>query len=172
MSGITPRDVEALSRAMTQGGVAHLRLTVGAETIELGDAPRTVSITPAATEAPRPLAAPAAAAPTAANVVPDASPAAGPAPEGDRRPAGETGHVVRAPNLGTFYRSPTPGVPAYVEVGQRVSAGDEVCLIEVMKLYTPVVVPVDGVVREILVEDSVMVEFDQELLIIEPDAAR
>ncbi|MCB1745623.1 MAG: acetyl-CoA carboxylase biotin carboxyl carrier protein [Gammaproteobacteria bacterium] len=78
--------------------------------------------------------------------------------------------AVRAPNLGTFYRSPKPGAPPYVEVGQKVSADTEVCLIEVMKLFTPVKAGVDGTVREICASDAQMVEYEQVLVIVEPDA--
>ena len=76
--------------------------------------------------------------------------------------------VVRAPNLGTFYRAPKPGAPPYVAVGQRVEAATEVCLIEVMKLFTSVRAGVAGTVREMLVEDAELVEFDQPLFLIEP----
>lgn len=76
--------------------------------------------------------------------------------------------VVTAPNLGTFYRSPKPGAPPYVEIGQKVTPDTEVCLIEVMKLFTPVVAGVYGVVREVCVEDGQMVEFEQPLFYLEP----
>ena len=76
--------------------------------------------------------------------------------------------AVRAPNLGTFYRSPKPGVAPYVTVGQTVAADTEVCLIEVMKLFTSVLAGVEGTVRKVLVEDSELVEYDQPLFLIEP----
>jgi acetyl-CoA carboxylase biotin carboxyl carrier protein len=76
--------------------------------------------------------------------------------------------VIRAPNLGTFYRAPKPGAPPYVEVGQRVEPDTEVCLIEVMKLFAPVRAGLSGVVREIRARDGEMVEFDQALIVVEP----
>ena len=76
--------------------------------------------------------------------------------------------AVRAPNLGTFYRAPKPGAPPYVAVGQKVEASTEVCLIEVMKLFTSVRAGVTGTVREVLAEDAQLVEFDQPLFLIEP----
>lgn len=76
--------------------------------------------------------------------------------------------VVRAPNLGAFYSAPKPGATPYVEVGQTVSPDTEVCLIEIMKLFTPVTAGVSGVVREVLVEDGALVEFDQPLILVEP----
>ncbi len=76
--------------------------------------------------------------------------------------------VVRAPNLGTFYRAPKPGAPPYVAIGQKVEPTTEICLIEVMKLFTSVCAGVAGTVREVLAEDSQLVEFDQALFLIEP----
>jgi acetyl-CoA carboxylase biotin carboxyl carrier protein len=77
---------------------------------------------------------------------------------------------VRAPCIGTFYRSPKPGSPPFVTVGQRVTADTEVCIVEVMKLFTTVRAGVAGTVRDVLIADSELVEFDQPLLLIEPDA--
>jgi acetyl-CoA carboxylase biotin carboxyl carrier protein len=76
--------------------------------------------------------------------------------------------AVRAPNLGTFYRAPKPGAAPYVSVGQKVDADTEVCLIEVMKLFTSVLAGVAGTVRKVLVEDTELVEYDQPLFLIEP----
>jgi acetyl-CoA carboxylase biotin carboxyl carrier protein len=76
--------------------------------------------------------------------------------------------IVRAPNLGTFYRAPKPGAGPYVSVGQKVDADTEVCLIEVMKLFTNVLAGVAGTVQQILVEDTELVEYDQPLFLIEP----
>ena len=75
--------------------------------------------------------------------------------------------VVRAPNLGLFYRSPKPGAPPYVQIGEEVGEDTEICLIEVMKLFTPVVAGVKGVVRRICVDDGALVEFDQPLFYVE-----
>lgn len=77
--------------------------------------------------------------------------------------------AVIAPNLGTFYRSPKPGSPAFVEVGQTIAAGTEVCLIEVMKLFTSVRTAVAGIVRHIAAEDAQLVEGGQPLIYIEAD---
>jgi acetyl-CoA carboxylase biotin carboxyl carrier protein len=78
--------------------------------------------------------------------------------------------VVRAPSLGTFYRSPKPGSPPYCEAGQTIGSQQELGLLEVMKLFTTVRSGVAGTVREILAKDEEMVEFDQPLFLIEPDA--
>src|SRR5260221_2335507 len=79
--------------------------------------------------------------------------------------------VVRAPSLGTFYRSPKPGSPPYCEAGQFIDSEQELGLLEVMKLFTTVRSGVPGTVREILAMDGEMVEFDQPLFLIEPDAS-
>lgn len=71
--------------------------------------------------------------------------------------------IIKAPNLGTFYRAPKPGAANYVEVGSKVQAGDELCLIEVMKLFTAVRAGTSGTVHAVLVEDGAMVEGGQPL---------
>ena len=76
--------------------------------------------------------------------------------------------AVTAPNLGTFYRSPKPGAAPYVEVGQAVDENTDVCLIEVMKLFTPVKAANAGKVHEICIDDGTMVEFGDVLVIIDP----
>ncbi len=79
--------------------------------------------------------------------------------------------AVRAPMVGSFYRRPSPDARPFVEVGGRIKAGDPVCLIEVMKLYTTNSAPAGGVVEAIAAEDASPVEFDQLLFVIKPDAA-
>ena len=74
---------------------------------------------------------------------------------------------ITSPMVGTFYRSPAPGKPAFVEIGQKVKAGDVVCIVEAMKMMNQVKSDVDGVVREIHIEDGQPVEFDQPLISIE-----
>jgi len=78
--------------------------------------------------------------------------------------------AIRAPMLGTFYRSSAPGEPPFVEIGQRVQANNTVCLIEVMKLFNSINAGVDGLVKQILVENGSMVEFQQMLIVIATNA--
>ena len=78
---------------------------------------------------------------------------------------------IAAPNLGTFYRAPKPGAAPYVEVGQEIGEATEVCLIEVMKLFTPVRAGVSGRIAKACVEDGEMVEFGAPLFLVEPEAA-
>jgi acetyl-CoA carboxylase biotin carboxyl carrier protein len=76
--------------------------------------------------------------------------------------------AVTAPNLGTFYRAPKPGSAPYVEVGSSVDTETEICLIEVMKLFTAVRAGSSGIIRQICVSDAEMVEYGQTLFYIEP----
>lgn len=75
---------------------------------------------------------------------------------------------IQAPHLGTFYRAPKPGHESFVEVGQIVRADTEVCLLEVMKLFTALRAGVSGVIRRICVPDATLVEGGQVLFMVEP----
>lgn len=96
--------------------------------------------------------------------------AGGSAPVGGSTPVGvEPSWVaVRAPNLGTFYRAPKPGAAPFVEIGQTVSADTELCLIEVMKLFTALRAGVAGVLKQVCASDAELIEHDQVLFYIEP----
>jgi acetyl-CoA carboxylase biotin carboxyl carrier protein len=76
---------------------------------------------------------------------------------------------IRAPHLATFCRAPKPGAPPYIEIGQEVTADTEVGLLEVMKRFTPLRAGLRGIVREIRVTDSTLVEFGQTLFLVEPE---
>ncbi|GGO82287.1 acetyl-CoA carboxylase biotin carboxyl carrier protein subunit [Marinobacterium nitratireducens] len=103
--------------------------------------------------------APAAAAPVAAPA--PAAPAAEPAAADE-----PNGHVVRSPMVGTFYRSPSPSSPAFIEVGKSVKAGDVICIVEAMKMMNQIEADKSGVIEAILVDDGQPVEFDQPLVTI------
>jgi acetyl-CoA carboxylase biotin carboxyl carrier protein len=79
--------------------------------------------------------------------------------------------AIRAPMLGTFYRSPSPGEKPFVEVGQRVTPEDTVCLIEVMKLFNSIKAGVAGKIAEIRSENAALVEYNEVLIVIEPSKA-
>ena len=87
--------------------------------------------------------------------------------EGDSAAIPDNWVAIKAPNLGTFYRSPKPGAPPFVAIGQSVTPDTEICLLEVMKLFTAVKAGVSGVVRKVCVTEGTMVEFDQILFYIE-----
>ncbi len=97
---------------------------------------------------------------------------AGPAPDQPAAPAQTpateiSGSEVRAPIVGTFFRAPSPDAEPFVEVGDRVDAGDVLCIIEAMKLMNEIESEVSGIVRDVLVDNANPVEFDQPLFIIE-----
>lgn len=110
--------------------------------------------------APAPMAAPAAAAAT-----PAATPAVAPAAPA----ADEHLHTILSPIVGTFYRAPSPDADAFVQVGQRVSAGDTLCIVEAMKLMNEIESDMSGTVVKILVENSQPVEYNQPMFVIKPD---
>ncbi len=90
--------------------------------------------------------------------------------EGDEAAAPETeGYVVKAPIVGTFYEAPSPDSDPYVQVGDRVSEGDVLCIIEAMKLMNEIEAETSGTIEEVLVEDAEPVEFDQPLFVIDED---
>ena len=79
------------------------------------------------------------------------------------------GTRIESPSVGLFWCAPSPGAPPFVEVGGRVSAGDTVAIVEVMKLMNHVASPVDGVVTGILVENGDSVEFGQPIVVVDPE---
>jgi len=166
MSKPTPEDIESLVEIFNRSEWTEMHLKTDDLEIFLSNDP----------QARAPSAAPVLAAAVAAPAPVVAAAAAVAAPAGVSQPVAQALHVpegmvaVRAPNLGTFYRAPKPGAAPYVELGQKVDADTEVCLIEVMKLFTPVKAGVDGVLREVRVNDGQMVEFEQILFVVEPAA--
>lgn len=151
--------LQTLMEEFARSGVRELHVRSGDFELYLSSDPAGSRRAAAASTAPTqrlaqpPLPRPSKAAP-AENVV--SAPAAP-----DALPADAI--IVRAPNLGTFYRAPKPGAANYVEVGSVISAGDEVCLIEVMKLFTAVRSDAGGKVHAILAADGAMVEAGQAL---------
>ncbi|VTU15843.1 acetyl-CoA carboxylase biotin carboxyl carrier protein [Variovorax sp. RA8] len=92
---------------------------------------------------------------------------AAPAPAAPAPEAAPAGHVVKSPMVGTFYRSSSPGAPAFVEVGSQVKEGDTVCIIEAMKILNEIEADKSGTVTQILGENGQAVEYGQPLFIIE-----
>ena len=85
-------------------------------------------------------------------------------------PPKSTGLEVKSPMVGTFYKSPEPGAKAYVAVGDRVSKGQIVCIIEAMKIMNEIESEFDGVVREVLADNAHPVEYGQVLFRVDPSA--
>ena len=167
---LTPEDIRALVSAFESSDWDEMSLQHGDTRLELTRTGRP----PAGREtAPAPAPAPVATAAPAAAPAPTATPApavASPAPTtGPAVVAHPEGHKVTSPSLGLFWRSPQPGAPPFVEVGQKVHSEDTVCIVEVMKLMNHVKAGVSGTVVAILVDNGAMVEFGQVLVVIEPE---
>ena len=107
-----------------------------------------------------------AAAPALAPVAAAAAPAPAAAPAAAEAPV-ETGHVVKSPMVGTFYRASSPGAKAFAEVGDVVKAGQAVCIIEAMKIMNEIEADQDGTITKILVDNGQPVEYGQPLFVIE-----
>jgi len=116
--------------------------------------------------------APAQSAPAAAPAL-HVGPVASAAPPFERAPAdavvpaAPTGHVVKSPMVGTFYRSASPGSDPFIEIGSTVKAGDPICIIEAMKIMNEIEADAAGTIREIVCENGQAVEFGQPLFVIE-----
>ncbi|MFY1919834.1 acetyl-CoA carboxylase biotin carboxyl carrier protein [Achromobacter xylosoxidans] len=149
------RKLKTLIDLAAESGIAELEITEGEGKVRIVKFSQTlqpvayhqpeagVAVAPVAPAAP---AAPAAAAAEAAPVI--------------------QGHVVKAPMVGTFYRSPNPGAAPFIDVGQSVKEGDPLCIIEAMKLLNEIEADKSGVIKEILVENGEPVEYGQPLFVI------
>lgn len=151
------RKLKKLIDLVEASSIAELEITEGEEKVRIsrtGSANTLVnaSVTPAAAAS---VAAAAASAPAAAA-----------AASGEPQAAHSEGHVLKSPMVGTFYRAPTPGAKAFVEVGQTVNEGDTVCIIEAMKLLNEIEADRSGVIKAILVENGQPVEYGEPLFII------
>lgn len=145
MSGQLIDDIARLSELLTTNGWTELRVRIGGTEILLSTDSNTPSLGAAPVASAGTLSTPA---PVAAEVAKAAAP----------RAIDPTWTPVAAPNLGTFYRSPKPGSPPFVEIGDTVAADTEICLIEVMKLFTSVKAGHAGKVVQICADDAELVE--------------
>ncbi len=153
------RKIKKLIELLEESGISELEIKEGEESVRISRQ----------TGAAAPVAV--AAAPAAAPAAPPAATGAAPAsdsPAPAESPSEEaSGHKIRSPMVGTFYAAPSPTAGPFVSVGQRVNAGDTLCIIEAMKMMNQIEADVSGVVKQILVENGQPVEFDQVLFIIE-----
>jgi acetyl-CoA carboxylase biotin carboxyl carrier protein len=148
------RKLKKLIDLVQESGIAELEITEGEEKVKIVKG-GVVNMTAA------PQAGPAAAVPAAG--LPALTPTTAPATEPE---PGQEGHVVKAPMVGTFYRTPSPDGKPFVEVGQAVKEGDTICIIEAMKLMNEIEADASGVVKAILVENGQPVEYGQPLFIL------
>lgn len=147
------RKLKTLIDLVAESDIAELEVTEGESKV------RIVKSSPAQNQMvmmqPQQMAAPVAAPVAAAAAAAVAAVAAEP-----------TGHIIKSPMVGTFYRSSAPGSPSFVEIGSSVKVGDTVCIIEAMKLLNEIDADAAGVITQILVENGQPVEFGQPLFII------
>ena len=158
------KEIQNLIRFVAKSGASEVKLETGDVKITIrtgsGKAETTIIQQPQQVAVPAPVQveAPAPAAPAAPE-------AAAEAPKAD-----DTSKYIeiKSPIIGTLYRKPSPDKPAFVKVGDTISAGDTVCIIEAMKLFNEVESEVSGKIVKVLVEDSSPVEFDQPLFLVDP----
>ena len=142
------RKLKTLIDLVSESGVAELEITEGDDRVKIVNR---VGAAPVAATAPAVIAAPVVA----------AAPAAAPAPAAASPAVAEDTRTINSPMVGTFYRAPSPGAKPFADVGQKVKAGDTVCIIEAMKLLNEIETEYDGVIKEILVENGQPVEFSR-----------
>ena len=150
------RKLKTLIDLVSESGVAELEITEGDDRVKIVNR---VGAAPVAATAPAVIAAPVVAAAAAPAPAATSESAAAPAVAEDTR-------TINSPMVGTFYRAPSPGAKPFADVGQKVKAGDTVCIIEAMKLLNEIETEYDGVIKEILVENGQPVEFGQPLFVI------
>lgn len=151
------RKVKKLIELLEASDIAEIEIKEGEESVRISRGSSSVQpqavtyqMPQAAAPAPAPAAAPA---PAPAAATPSAAPAV-------------SANAVKSPMVGTFYSSPSPTSPAFVEVGKHVKAGDVICIVEAMKMMNQIEADHAGVVEAILVKDGEPVEFDQPLIVI------
>ena len=154
------RKIKKLIELVEESGISELEISEGEESVRISRAPANTGY---------PMMQQAYAAPMMQQ--PALSTAVAPAPaavaEAPAAAAQISGHIVRSPMVGTFYRTPSPDAKAFVEVGQKVNAGDTLCIVEAMKMMNQIEADKSGVVKAILVESGQPVEFDEPLVVIE-----
>ncbi len=138
------REVEQLVGLLRESGVGEIRVRQGETEISVKAKPEAHVAAPVSQGAPEAI-------------------------ESEASPEMDGLHAVRSPVVGTFYRAPAPGEDVYVEVGDMVSAGQTLCIVEAMKLMNEIVADVSGEVVEVLAENAGGVEYDQPLFHLRPD---
>ena len=147
------RKIKKLIELLEESGISELEITEGEESVRISRNGPTPQYAPMQHYAPAPqqyAQAPAPAAATAAAA-----------------PAAVSGHVVKSPMVGSFYRAASPTAKNFVEVGQTIKVGDTLCIVEAMKMMNQIQSDKAGVVKDILLENGEPVEFDQPLFVIE-----
>ncbi|EFO5461835.1 acetyl-CoA carboxylase biotin carboxyl carrier protein [Salmonella enterica] len=153
------RKIKKLIELVEESGISELEISEGEESVRISRTTANAGF-PVMQQA---YAAPMMQQPALSNTV---APAATPAMEAPAA-AEISGHIVRSPMVGTFYRTPSPDAKAFIEVGQKVNVGDTLCIVEAMKMMNQIEADKAGTVKAILVESGQPVEFDEPLVVIE-----
>ncbi|MFM4899497.1 acetyl-CoA carboxylase biotin carboxyl carrier protein [Aeromonas hydrophila] len=148
------RKIKKLIELVEESGIAELEISEGEESVRISR-----NFSGQVTAAPQMIMQQAAA--------PVAAPAAAPVAAAPAADAIPSGHLMRSPMVGSFYRSSSPEAKPFVEVGQHVNIGDTLCIVEAMKMMNQIESDKAGVIKAILVENGQAVEFDEPLFIIE-----
>lgn len=143
------RKIKKLIEILEESGIAEIEIKEGEEAIRISRG----STAPPVAYAPAPVSVPM-----------NSTVHVAPAPEPEEK---ITGHIVKSPMVGTFYRSASPGAKTFAEVGQSVKQGDTLCIIEAMKILNQIEADKSGIISKILVENAEPVEYGQPLFIIE-----
>jgi acetyl-CoA carboxylase biotin carboxyl carrier protein len=158
------RKVKKLIELLDESGIAEIEITEGEESVRISRYPSGAMIAQAPAHYATAPAAPQAPAAAAASAPMQSAEQAAVAAE-------EDGFLVAAPMVGTFYASSSPGAAPYVQVGDRVSEGDTLCIIEAMKMMNQIEADVSGVIKSIRVQNGDPVEYGQTLFVIDQRAA-
>ena len=154
------RKLKTLIDLVSESGISELEVTEGEGKVRIVKNAPPVYVQQAPTQYAQPPGGYAPSAPAAAG-----APAAIADPVA-AAPAVQSGHVVKSPMVGTFYRAPSPGADAFVQIGDSIKEGQTICIIEAMKLLNEIECDMSGVVKEILVENGQAVEYGQPLFIV------
>ena len=154
------KEIQELIDFISNSGLEEVNIETSEFKIRVKRSAKTTSVVesvPASSPPPAPVPA----------AAPPASAAPAPAKE---EPAQDEGNYVaiKSPMIGTFYRSPNPDTDVFVKVGDKVTAGQPVCIIEAMKLFNEIESEVAGTIVKVLVDNAQPVEYDQPLFLIDP----
>lgn len=159
---MNPKEIKNMIDFIAKSGLAEVNIETEEFKIEVKRETEAKVVASAPATAPAPAPAPAAASAPApqASAPAEAAPASG---------EDNSKYVeIKSPMIGTFYRSPKPEDPAFVNVGDSVSAGDKVCIVEAMKLFNEIESEVSGTIVKVLVDNASPVEYDQPLFLVDP----
>lgn len=151
-----PKEIQDLIDFIANSGLQEVNIETDEFKLKVRKNPESKTIIESAPAAPAPNLAPPTPAPTPAEV------------ESAKQTSANNHIVVKSPMIGTFYRSPSPEADAFVKVGDQISPGDTVCMVEAMKLFNEIESEVSGIIVKVLVENATPVEFDQGLFLVDP----